>query len=177
MVDVAVGGIFLFEWLVGGTRLGVREVDGFGSHEVPVATEVGVGFFGRDDEKVFIGEPLRALEVDLLLLEAERAGIVNVGVVVEVAEIDDVDAYAAEDRHPTGVIVEGLAIAEHLVEVHVKVSGDDLEAGYGFEDIVVGVGEYGLLGETIAVGAEVVVDGHALHGSGRRVVERVVLDL
>ena len=44
-------------------------------------------------------------------------------------------------RHPTGVIVEGLAIAKHLVEVHVKVSGDDLEAGYGFEDIVVGVGE------------------------------------
>ena len=69
------------------------------------------------------------------------------------------------------------AIANHLVEFEVKVSGHDLEARERFIDVVVGVGQDRLLGCVRSVGAEVVVHRHVLQGAGRSVVERIVFDL
>jgi hypothetical protein len=99
----------------------------------------------------FLSESLlRAFEVKLLLQKALGAGIGGVGVVVEVAEIDNVDAEAAEDRNPCGAESERAAVAQHLVEVEMEVAGDGLESGDGLVDIVVGVGHHGLLRGLIA---------------------------
>ena len=58
-----------------------------------------------------------------------------------------------------------------------EVAGDGFEAGHRLVGVVVGVGHHLLLRGVVAARAQVVVDRHALHGSGRRVVERVVVDL
>jgi len=82
-----------------------------------VSPEIGIRLFGRDYQEILIRKPLRRLEVDLLLLEAFRSGIAWVRVVVEVPEIDDVYSQGVKGWNPAGLIVKGLAIAEHLVEV------------------------------------------------------------
>ena len=142
-----------------------------------MAGDVGVDFFGGNDEEVLVAELARAFEVELLLHEALWAGIGDVGVVVKVAEIDDVDAESAKDGNPGGADVGGVVVANHLVELEMEVAGDGFESGDGLVDVVVRVGHHGLLRGVVAGWAQVVVDGHVLHGAGRRVVERVVLDL
>ena len=73
-----------------------------------MAADVGIRLFGRNHQKVFVGDALASLEVDLLLLEAERPGIAGMGVVVEVAEVEDVDAKSAEDRDPGRLVIQVL---------------------------------------------------------------------
>src|SRR5882757_359376 len=135
MVDAAVGGIGLFKRLRGRTRAGVSEVDGFWHHEIPVAAEIGVDLFGGNEEEVFVGEAACALKVDLLLEEPFGAWVAGIGVVVEVSEVDDVDAEAAEDGDPAGMVVEGLEVAQLLVEIHVEVAADNFKPGDWFEDV------------------------------------------
>src|ERR1700722_15806321 len=50
-------------------------------------------------------------------------------------------------------------------------SGEHFESRPRFEDVIVGISQDRLLGSLVAMRAQIVVDGHVLHGSGRRVVE------
>ena len=56
-------------------------------------------------------------------------------------------------------------------------SGDDLEAGHGLENVSMGIGEYRLLSGMVPPGTQVVVDRHALQRAGGSIVESIVLDL
>ena len=96
---------------------------------------------------------------------------------MKIAEIDDVDSDPAKHRQPGWIKVRCAAIANHLVELQMEVSRDDLEAGQRFVDVVVGVGQHRLLRCVSSVGAQIVVHRHALHRAGRRVIQRVVLHL
>src|ERR1700730_13380062 len=108
MVDVAVSRISLFERLRGRARAGVSEVDGLGHHEIPMAAEIGVDLFCRNEKEVLVGETAGSLEVDLLLQESFGSRVARGGGVVAVTERDDVDAETAEAGDPAGMVVEGL---------------------------------------------------------------------
>ena len=122
-----------------------------------------------------MSEALGALEVDLFFHEANRARILRMRIVVEVAQIDNVDSESAEDRDPRRLVIQVVAIAELLVEIQMEMAGHDLVAGQRLEDIVVGVGQHRIVRGLSPAGAQVVVDRHVLLGAGGRIVQGEVV--
>ena len=98
-----------------------------------------------------------------------------IGVVVEVAQVDNVDPKPTKYRNPRGLIIQGVAVAKLLVEVHVEVASEYLETWHGLEDVVMGISQYRLLGRLVVLRAQVVIDRHMLHRAGRCVVEREIV--
>ena len=61
-----------------------------------MAAEGGVRLFAGNQQEVAVGEAAAAFEIDLLLLEAEGAGILGMRIGVEIGQDGDVDPQAAE---------------------------------------------------------------------------------
>jgi hypothetical protein len=53
----------------------------------------------------------------------------------------------------------------------------DFEAGHGLVAVLVGESQHGLLGGVAIPGIQVIIDRHALPGSGRRIIEREIVNI
>src|SRR5437867_1425461 len=62
-----------------------------------MTSEIGVRLFAGDEQEVAVGEPLAALEIDLLFVQAKLARVGRMRVRVEVGQDRDVDAEITED--------------------------------------------------------------------------------
>ena len=96
---------------------------------------------------------------------------------MEVREDRDVDAESAKYRQPARLLVERAGICELLVEVEMEVAHQDFVAGHRLVDIIVRESHYRLLRGAAVERAQIEVDGHALHRSGRRVVKREIVEV
>jgi hypothetical protein len=102
-----------------------------------VAAESVVRLLARNQQEVPIGKTAAPIEVHLLFLEANGAGILGMRVGVEIRHVGDVDAQAAKDVDPSGMQVDGSGIVELFQKMHVEVADHHLVAGHGLVAIVV----------------------------------------
>src|SRR5690348_751285 len=142
-----------------------------------MAAEPGVGLFARDQQEVMVAHPLAALEINLLVFEAQRAWIIGVGIAVEIGEDDDVDAQGTKDLKKRRAIVDGALVIKHINQMKMKVAHQHLEARHRLENVIVRIGHHIALGCAAILRAEIKIDGHSLPGSRRRIVESKVARL
>src|ERR1035437_27698 len=136
VIDVSVNRIVLFEFLISRPRIRMGEVDRFGRHQIPVATEVSIWFLRGNHQKILVGYPCGTVEIDLLFHESLGPWIPRVRVIVEVAEVKNVDAEGTENGNRADLVIEVIAITELLVEIQMKVTGHHLVAGQRLEYVV-----------------------------------------
>ncbi|PYV07196.1 MAG: hypothetical protein DMG07_29340, partial [Acidobacteria bacterium] len=162
VVDLAVVGMVFLERLSGAADL--RPVDGPREDRGVMAAEPGVGLLAGHDQEITVGVAAAGVEVGLLLPEPGGAGVLGVTVPMEVRHHGDVDAEGAKGRDPRRLEVERAGVGDSLVEVGVEVADGDLVTRERLVAVVVGEGKHGFLSGGRRLGAEVVVDGHALPG-------------
>ena len=107
----------------------MRVINRVRSQHPPVAAQECVRLFARDEQQIAIGNPGGAFEIDLLLHEPLGSGISRIGIVMEIAEVHDVDPQGVEHIHPWRPVIESRAVSEQLVEVQMEVAGQHFVAG------------------------------------------------
>src|SRR6516225_5169119 len=142
-----------------------------------VAAQKDIGLLARNQKEVLIAKAAASFEIDLLFLEAQWARIVRMRVGVEVSQDDNVHAQGPEDLEPLRTIVERALVGEHFTQMHVKVTDQHFVPRHRFINVVMRVSQNGLLGGPAAARTQIKIDGHALPGSWRCIVQGVVVCL
>src|SRR6266498_563539 len=106
--------------------------------------------------------------------EDRRVMPAEVGVRLLTGHHRDVDTERPEGGNPRRLEIEASGVQRLLVEVRMEMTDGHLEAGQRFVLVVVSKPHYRFLCGRTRLQAQIVVNGHALPGPGRRVVERKV---
>src|SRR5262245_15661121 len=139
-----------------------------------VTAEICVRLFARDDQEVTIGMAAADIEICILFLETQRSRIARVAITVEIGHHRDIDAESPECRNPRWLEIQASGVQRLFMEVGVEMTDRHLETGERFVPVVVSELHYPFLCGRGTLRAEIIVNCHALPGSGWRIIERKI---